>query len=338
MSVEEIFDFLTKAGVEGDAYRNRLLEENPDFEGPAVMEDVTDLDDILSYLQEHMEGFPEGPEFEYSPSYLPPGSNDFAMAYYIPAPIDNIKHNIIRVNKDSISDIDTMYYTLAHEGFPGHLYQFVWHQSQDNYKPFRHELTFMGYEEGWACYVERIMLDRSSLDTVSAEYLAIEEFLSYVMYSGADLAVNGLGYSPEELGEWLEKIGFGSEYAEEMYNISIEMPGAYLPYGFGMAKFWSLRQQVEDALGDDFDEEEFHYQILNNGPRQFELVEEDLAAYVASKGKELPQEYTFFTTAAVKPGFFAEHRTAVISAGVVLAAIVIAVIVLTMRSRRRRED
>ncbi|MBQ2063543.1 MAG: DUF885 domain-containing protein [Firmicutes bacterium] len=334
MSVEEMFEFLTKAGVEGDAYRTALLDANPDFKTTEKLEDLTDLDDILAYLQQHMEGFPEGPEYAYSPSYLPPGSNDFAMAYYIPAPVDNIKQNIIRVNKEQMSDINTMYYTLAHEGFPGHLYQFVWHQSQEDYKPFRHELTFMGYEEGWACYVERIMLERSSLDSVTAEYLAIEEFLSYVMYGGCDLAVNGLGYSPEELGDWLEKIGYDRNIAEEMYNISIEMPGAYLPYGFGMAKMWSLRQRVEDALGDDFNEEEFHYQILNHGPRQFELVEEDLNEYVASCGKKMPEEFTFFASGSAKSGGLSKPMIA----AVVIGVIILAVFLVMLKKRKKKGE
>ncbi len=336
MTVQEIFDFLTKAGVEGGAYLDRLLEENPDADYSAVIENLSDLDDILAYLQQHMDGFPEGPEIEYTPSYLPPGSSDFAMAYYVPAPVDRINQNIIRVNKEQMSDINTMYYTLAHEGFPGHLYQFVWHQSQEDYKPIRHEISVLGYEEGWACYVERIMLERSELDDLTAEVLALDEFLSYVMYAGCDLAVNGLGYSPEELADWLELLGYGRDIAEEMYNISIEMPGAYLPYGFGMAKFWSLRQRAEDALGEDFDEEEFHYQILHHGPRQFELVEKDMESYVASYGKKLPQDYTFFVPAETKGGFFAAHKTAVIvTAAAALAALLLAVILISMSRKRR---
>ncbi len=338
MTVQEIFDFLTKAGVEGGAYLDGLLEENPDADYSAVIENLSDLDDILAYLQQHMDGFPEGPEIEYTPSYLPPGSSDFAMAYYVPAPVDKIDQNIIRVNKEQMSDINTMYYTLAHEGFPGHLYQFVWHQSQEDYKPIRHEISVLGYEEGWACYVERIMLERSELDDLTAEVLALDEFLSYVMYAGCDLAVNGLGYSVDELGDWLELLGYGRDIAEEMYNISIEMPGAYLPYGFGMAKFWSLRQRAEDALGDDFDEEEFHYQILQHGPRQFELVEEDMENYVASYGKTLPQDYTFFVPAETKGGFFAAHKKAVIvTAAAALAVIVIIALLIGMRKKRGTE-
>lgn len=331
MTIEEIFEFLTKAGVEGNAYLEKLLKGNPDFDASETIKHLQDLDDILSYLQDHMEGFPEGPDVEYTPSYLPPGSNDFAMAYYVVAPVDNIHRNIIRVNKANMSDVNTMYYTLAHEGFPGHLYQFTWHQAQEDYKPFRHELTVMGYEEGWACYVERIMLERSGLDELTAEYLAMEDMLSYVMYAGADIAVNGLGYSPDELGDWLEEMGYSREIQDMMYNISLESPGSYLPYGFGAAKFWSLRQRTEDALGEDFDEEEFHYQLLNHGPRQFELVEEDLNTYVASKGGQLPDDFTFFSSSPVKRGMSDRAKIA----AVVLGLAVLAVIIVAVRRRKR---
>ncbi len=336
-SLEEIFDYLNKAIVESYDYLDYLFENDQEFTEPGEIDGLDTLDDVLSYLRNNMEGFPEGPDVEYTPSYLPSGSNDFAMAYYIPAPVDNVKQNIIRVNKDNTNDINTLYYVLAHEGFPGHLYQFTWYQDSDGYKPLRHELTFMGYEEGWANYVERTMLERSGLDKTSANYLYLNDILSYMVYSASDIAVNGLGYDVDELSEWLDSVGFDSAYAQELYEISIEMPGSYIPYGYGVARFMEFRERTEQAMGDDFNEEEFHEVLLTYGPRPFELVEEDLKAYVEAKGKSLPDRFTFFGSELPEKGFFEEYPLMRYVAGLAVV-IIAAVIVIIINKKRRKMD
>lgn len=339
-SLEEIFDYLTKALIEMGDYIDWILEEDPEFHGPEDIEDLDSLDDVLTYLRDNMEGFPEGPDVDYSPSYLPPGSNDFAMAYYIPAPVDNIRQNIIRVNEENISDTNTLYFTLAHEGFPGHLYQFTWFQASDEYVPLRHEMSFSGYEEGWANYVERIMLDRSGLDHTSAEFIVFNEYMAYVLYSGADIAVNGLGYDQSQLKEWIESTGMNGEYAEELYEISVEMPGSYIPYGYGVAKFLEFRERAEQALGKDFDFEEYHEVLLKYGPRPFSMVEDDIRAYVESKGKSLPEDFVFFASEMNKERSFLSGGMIRYLAGaaVVIVAAVIVIIINRKRRKLEKED
>ncbi len=336
MSMEDIFEYLTKAIKECDAHYLELLEENKDFTEPGTISEPTDLEGLISYLRDHMEGFPEGPDVDYKISYLPDGSNDFAMAYYIPAPVDDINSNIIRVNKSETDDTNTLYFTLAHEGIPGHMYQFTWFQNTEGYVPLRHELGFSGYEEGWANYVERIMLERSGLDQVSADSISCDEFLAYTMNAAADIAVNGLGYDQKKLKEWLEDIGLGDQDAKYIYDMSVEMPGAYLPYGFGSAMFWGLRQRTEDALGSDFDLEEFHKCVLSYGPRPFEMVEKDLKEYVESKGGTLPDDFTFFKAAE---GAEASISGSVVPIWIPLAAIaVIILIVIIVASKRKTKN
>ena len=336
-SLEDIFDYLTKAITESYDYLDWLFENDTEFTSLGKIAGMESIEDVLSYLRANMQGFPEGPDVDYTPSYLPPGSNDFAMAYYIPAPVDNIRQNIIRVNKQNTNDLNTLYYVLAHEGFPGHLYQFTWYQASEGYKPLRHELTFMGYEEGWANYVERTMLLRSGLDKTSAEYLYLSEILSFMIYAASDIAVNGLGYDQEELSEYIENVGFDPAYAEELYELSVEMPGSYIPYGYGAARFLEFRERAEHALGDDFDEEEFHEVLLTYGPRPFELVEEDLEAYVESKGERLPDDFTFFGSELPEKTIFEAYPLLKYLAGLIVV-IIAAVIVIIINKKRRKMD
>ena len=67
--------------------------------------------------------------------------------YMIPA-IDNTEENVIYINQAQMNDDLTLFTTLAHEGYPGHLYQTVYYESTDP-DPIRSLMDFGGYVEGW---------------------------------------------------------------------------------------------------------------------------------------------------------------------------------------------
>ncbi len=74
-------------------------------------------------------------------------------AFYLTPPADVNSPNSIYLNPaDEMTGID-LYSTLAHEGFPGHLYQTVSFSRSDPLL-IRHLYAPSGYVEGWATYVE----------------------------------------------------------------------------------------------------------------------------------------------------------------------------------------
>jgi hypothetical protein len=348
-SMENKLAFITKAFKEGRMHYITVINSNPSLPGGATIEDLESLDDVMDFLRGNMGGFPEGPDVDYTLSYLDPRiTSDYTMAYYKHSPWDNIKRNIIRVNSKNVGDINTLYYTLSHEGFPGHMYQMTWYQNSDC-NPLRHTIGAMGYQEGWACYVEKIMLDRSSLDMVSAEELAFNDFLSYLMYAGADIAVNGLGYDKEQLRLWLNEIGMGDDFTDDLYDAAISTPFMYLPYGYGCAKFWELRERTQSALGDKFDMEDYHLQLLTNGPRSFDLIESDLKTYVESQGCVWPEDYTFFAsekTEADESGHYPPDPTSKMPVSffdgygvlIIICAIIAAGVIALIISQKRRKE
>ena len=339
--VQKKLDYLNK--VIRDSF-NYLMDAVLSFEGDSQeeMTQFKDPEEILAYLNEHLEGFPKGPEINYVASYLDPSvANPSVMAYYLATPIDDVKENVIRVNGTSGagSNMTTMYYTLAHEGFPGHMYQFTWYFAQD-YNPIRHDLSAIGYTEGWAQYVEKIMLNRSPLNPAAQEYQAVNVFLSYTLEAAVDLAVNGLGYGEKELGDWMNQLGLGEGMdPKDLYDAVIDMPGMILPYGYGLAKFWELREKTESALEDEFDLEEYHLQLLTNGPRNFNLVENDLKKYVESKGKVWPTEFTIFKHERPEGmigiggvvNFVYQHRVAFIIGAIVVVILILLLLFFIIR-------
>ena len=344
--LQTMYDYMRKALKDTmDYYIALYLSEGTEETSQIEM---SDPQEVLDYLQSHLEGFPKGPDVTYTPSYLDPSvANPSVVAYYMTTPIDDLTDNVIRINGTNLSPEETndLYYTLAHEGFPGHLYQFTWYQDH-GYNPIRHDISVMGYQEGWAQYVEKIMLERAPIDHYSAEDTALNTFLGYVMQAAADVAVNGLHMSQEDLAAWFEEEGFNPEAVAPVYESCVDMPGQILPYGYGMAKFWELRERTEVALGDKFDLEDYHLQILLNGPRPFDIVESDLQKYVEAKGASLPEEYTFFGSESegVEPdrlyAWVTEHIGMILIGILVLFLLFIILIIWLIRrflKRRKRK-
>ncbi len=250
-------------------------------------------DEVLEYLQSHLEMFPEGPEVTYEYDYLDPSvANDATVAYYLAPPIDDITHNIVRINEKAVGeDPNELYSTLAHEAFPGHLFQITWFLNQP--EPFlRRSYDFIGYQEGWGMYSEWCAWEFSDINPDAAELNRIYIALSYVEDAAVDLAVNGLGWSIPQVSNWLESLGLNGSSAQEIADFVIQRPGLLLPYGVGMMKFLTLRKNAEEALGDKFDLKEFNTVLMKGGDRPFEYVEADVQNYIHPESEPAPEEIT----------------------------------------------
>ncbi len=344
MSVEEQFDFLGSFLADVIDQYIAILRANPSVSEAYEQEvvDVSTPEEILKQLQENLQDFPEGPQVTYRVDYLDPSvANDSIMAYYLEPPIDDLRNNVIKINKDNINDTNTLYGTLAHEGFPGHLYQITWFLNT-NPNPLRAALSNIGYTEGWAMYVEVNQYAKSSLSADVAKLQALDTTLGYVLDAAADLAVNGLGYEQDDLAEWMDDLGLNSDGAYGLYDFAISQPGQILPYGFGMAKFLSLKAQAQHALGDSFDIKAFHEVLLTGGDRPFEMVERAVKEWVQEQGGSAsdldnPSVDDFFAQNE-KPSaaHFLTSRTGIyVIAG---AAILLEIIILLVRRHYRNHD
>lgn len=241
--------------------------------------DLESAEDVLSYLEQHLDNFPELQKVDYNVQYLDSSvASDSVVAYYLTPPIDDVQENVIKVNGDNISDTTELYIALSHEGFPGHLFQFNYYYST-NPSNIRTQITMMGYQEGWAMYASSQALSVSNLNTYSSEYQKLNNEINYVLDAAVDLGVNGLGWSTSDISDYLNNLGLSGDSAKSLYDYVTEYPGVLLSYGVGVAMFELLQDKAENALGDDFDQKEFNTVLLNDGPRTFELVEEDVNAY-----------------------------------------------------------
>lgn len=268
-SVDELYDIMQN--------HSEVTEETLDFDS---------AEDVLSYLEGHLDAFPALDKVYYNVQYLDPSvANDSIVAYYLSPPVDDMRDNVIKINGDNVSDVIDLYTTLAHEGFPGHLYQTNYYILQQP-SLLRTQLTMMGYQEGWGMFAEGQALHVSGLSEYASEYQKINIELNYVLSAAVDLGVNGLGWSTKDVSKYLDNLDLNSSIAKDLYDFATLQPGTILPYGVGVAMFELLENKAKNALGNDFDQKAFNEVLLNDGNRPFEVVEDDVNAYCGIDGDD----------------------------------------------------
>ena len=273
-SVQDLLDICM------DAYMPLIYElsfGSMDAPGKVSIEKPTD---ILNYLKNHLEDFPQGPDTTFKAEYLDPSvANASIIAYYLNPPINDVSDNVIKINGSNVGDVNELYSTLAHEGYPGHLYQVTWYLSQ-NPSRARSLVSNIGYTEGWAMYAESLMWDKSGMDAASASYNRVLTNLNYILDVIVDLGVNGLGWSKEELADIVEnRLFLNAEVVESLYEFVTQSPAQIVPYGLGVSQFLRFADNVQAEKGNDFDIVEFHRVLLENGDRPFHVVEADILAH-----------------------------------------------------------
>ena len=206
------------------------------------------------------------------------------LGYYVSPPIDNLNQNVIRVN----AKIDSDYYdqmsvfeVMAHEGFPGHLYQNIYFQQTNPHK-VRATQSFVGYTEG---YADLAAYDALEMLDIPNEYKGIARidsitFNSHILYSIIDLGVNYFGWNVKTLAKKLDNLMLDSSMAQDLYDTVVAMPGVFVRYGVGFVNHINLRKKAMDELGDKFDFVAYDKAIIENGPLPFAILEGVVEDYI----------------------------------------------------------
>ena len=276
-SVEDLFSQIAKARREDLTFCQNLLEKNPKLASQSPKPDAALKEEnaMLSRLQkEILTDFPAPPQTEVEICHVDPALSEYlAPAFYITAPIDDISHNRIYIN-DAKNDTDIYYFTtLAHEGYPGHLYQTICTSSYGAPKVLS-LLNYPGYTEGWATYTEMKSFYYAGLDPDLASLLQHNQAATLSLYATADIGIHYFG------GEKEKNAAFWSEYGvddtatvKRITDLILEEPGNYLKYYVGYLKFRQMREQF--ALENkSFSVSAFHEAILRTGPSPFSVLEE----------------------------------------------------------------
>lgn len=276
-SVEDLFSQIAKARREDLTFCQNLLEKNPKLASQSPKPDAALKEEnaMLSRLQkEILTDFPAPPQTEVEICHVDPALSEYlAPAFYITAPIDDISHNRIYIN-DAKNDTDIYYFTtLAHEGYPGHLYQTICTSSYGAPEVLS-LLNYPGYTEGWATYTEMQSFYYAGLDPDLASLLQHNQAATLSLYATADIGIHYFGWEKEKIAAFWSEYGVDdTATVKRITDLILEEPGNYLKYYVGYLKFRQMREQL--ALENkSFSVSAFHEAILRTGPSPFSVLEE----------------------------------------------------------------
>lgn len=254
-----------------------------------------DAEEILEQLQTSMEG--EFPTLEADTNVdiktVSESLQDYCSpAFYLTVPLDAYTDNVIYLNKkNALAGLD-LYTTLAHEGFPGHLYQTVYFHSINDTGVTKHSpllrniLYYGGYTEGYALYVEGLSYDYASQlcsdynvsdASIICETLKNEWQMQISLYCLLDIAIHYDGATYEQVEALLNKFGIVDEAnAKAVYQYLLEEPTTYLKYYLGYLEIKNLKNVAQGIWGDAYSDLAFHTFLLETGPCSFQRLENKL--------------------------------------------------------------
>jgi len=227
--------------------QRRILEDFPPI-APTQLE----IFEVHESLQEHM-----------------------SPAFYLAPAVDRFNDNIVYVNPSSIDDNMFLFTVLAHESYPGHMYQTVYFLQQSPH-PVRTALSNTGYSEGWATYAEMTGYYYTDVNVLEAELLWNFRFFDMLLVSYIDMGVNVMGWSHQDVARRLLDFNIQGEVVDNIYDRVTGIPLNSLLYTLGYIELNALMQDVERVLGDDFDLFEFHRYFLDFGPAPYPVIRKHL--------------------------------------------------------------
>ena len=194
------------------------------------------LDDLRSKITDT---FPEIPDVDFQVKYVPESMQDYlSPAFYMIPAIDNLTENVIYINNGQTASGLNLYTTLAHEGYPGHLYQTVYFSASEP-DPIRSILDFGGYVEGWATYAEMISYYLAPLPKTEASLLQKNNSVILGLYALADMGIHYDGWSVTDTVRFFSDYGINDPNAvQSVYKLIIGSPANYLKYYIGYLKFY----------------------------------------------------------------------------------------------------
>lgn len=233
---------------------------------------------ILSELRSRLSGsFPSPPEVDTEIKYVQESMSEYlSPAFYMIPPVDNSETNVIYINRGHMPDSLSLFTTLAHEGYPGHLYQTICYAAADP-DPIRFLMNFGGYTEGWATYAEMISYYYAPVPKQQASLLQHNASVILGLYALADMGIHYDGWTLLDTVSFFRGYGISdTETIEDIYNLIIADPANYLKYYIGYVEFLQLKKEAVQAWGKDFSQERFHKTVLDAGPAPFAILSEKI--------------------------------------------------------------
>lgn len=283
-SVSQIDQWLDETLQNAQKKMSQVLSEAPDayYDAQNVKYPSTDPVETIRWLQEQITAdFPElSDDIRCNVKYVDASLEDsLSPAFYLTSPMDAYQDNVVYINQKEEYDLSQAFPTVAHESYPGHLYQNAYFQEQDP-APIRSVISIGGYTEGWGTYAELYSYRLARLDQNEADLLSNNTLATLCLYAKADIAIHYKGWNLAKLTKYLKKYGFSGSQSRTMYDAMLAEPAGYLQYTVGYLEIQALKDTAQDRLGSAFSAKEFHKFFLSAGEAPFDVLQDRLQQWI----------------------------------------------------------
>jgi len=292
LSAQEIYDFLEE---EASVQVGNLVNALSDNSSLAKLFGKVDLsagtaEENTEYLRHLVSNdYPSLSAHDYRFMEVPEELKDtFSYAAYLIPPIDDAGKNVLIVNSDEIAANNDILFALAHEAYPGHMFQYIYQRNLKTTGLSRNLFGLTGYYEAWSTSSELYFAEHN--EKFNRDYcmmmFANSTLTNTLISSMVSVGVNGLGWGKEEIRSLLVQ-HFGDDRADALtdtfYFYAVSDPFYYLNYGIGFSIYQKMLRTAKEKLGDKFSLLEFHTFYLDLGPSYFNLIEERFNEWLSAK-------------------------------------------------------
>ncbi len=209
--------------------------------------------------------------------------NFLSPAFYLTPPIDEPAANVIYINHAAKYRRQNLHATLAHEGYPGHLFQNCYFREKNKH-PLRYVLNFPAYTEGYATYAEIYSYQFLDATKEEIDILQNNAISTHCLYALCDIGIHAKHWSQKKLSDFLANHGIvTADNARAIYETIIDSPGSYLPYTIGYLEICRIRDTFQKAAGKYYSPLLFHTFLLDTGPTSFPVLERQINGWLKEK-------------------------------------------------------
>ncbi|MEP6536974.1 MAG: DUF885 domain-containing protein [Bryobacteraceae bacterium] len=225
------------------------------------------------------------PRMPYGVISIPDYEAPASAAHYAPPAKDGTRAGYFYANIYLPSGVPswTMDSLVFHEAVPGHHMQLALAQENPNIPDFRSLWILSAYSEGWGLYAESLGDEIGFYQTPYTRFGKFNSEMFRACRLVVDTGLHALGWSRQQALDYFRE-NTGGERVSEVDRY-IAWPGQALSYKMGELKIKELRAKAEKQLGPKFNLRDFHDVILGNGALPFDLLEQQVDAYLKKAAK-----------------------------------------------------
>ena len=209
------------------------------------------------------------------------------QAYYYSAPDDGSRPGYFYVNTSNLSARPkyTMTSLALHEAVPGHHLQIAIAQELEDLPWFRRGISSTAFVEGWGLYAESLGYEMGLYEDPYQHFGALTFGMWRACRLVVDVGLHYKGWTREQAVQYMMANTPNSE-ADIRSEVDryIAWPGQALAYKIGERKILELRKEATESLGASFNLQNFHDQLLEEGPLPLPLLEHRIRAWI--KGQQ----------------------------------------------------